>query len=149
MKWPIIIGLVLSLVACRASADTNPPSKFFSQDGRELTATESRDGLSTFGGVGVVIAPVTEGIVVLGVLAETPACSAGIKTGDIIIGVDSKSIQGLKLTDIVHQLRGTVGSEVVLTISRKGQAKPVKLKLVRKEIPVSKSHSTCAEAADK
>ena len=110
---------------------------------RELSEAETRELLSTLGGVGVQIAPVAEGVVVQKVLPDTSACAAGVKSGDVITEVDSKPVRKLKLLDVVHRLRGPVGSEVALTLSRKGQVEPVKMKLVRKVIPYYKDHPNC------
>jgi len=99
--------------------------------------------LSTLGGVGVQITPVAEGVVVQKVLPDTSACAAGVKSGDVITEVDSKPLRELKLLDVVHRLRGPVGSEVALTLSRKGQVEPVKMKLVRKVIPYYKDRPNC------
>ena len=139
-------------------------------NGTMVTGSFRDDDLpSSFGGVGVVIHPVAEGVVIVAVLPDTPACSAGLKSGDIITEVDSKPLAGLKIEQVVRQMRGAVGSEVVLTISPKGQVKPLqilrgaveseevrkvqveplKMMLVRKEIPVPKKGSICKQAADK
>jgi carboxyl-terminal processing protease len=143
MKSLLIIGLAFGFVFCALCEDTNPPPKFLDRDGRELSEAETRELLSTLGGVGVQIAPVAEGVVVQKVLPDTSACAAGVKSGDIITEVDSKPVRGLKLPDVVHRLRGSVGSEVALTLSRKGQAEPLKMKLLRKEIPIYKDRTIC------
>jgi len=113
------------------------------RDGRELSGAETEEFLSKLGGVGVVIDLVAEGAVVQKVLPDTPACAAGIKPRDIITEVDAEPVRGLKLPEISHRMRGSVGEEVVLTLLRKGQVEPFKLKLVRKVIPYYKDRTTC------
>lgn len=48
----------------------------------------------------------------------SPADKAGIKAGDIILAVDGEDTQGRDLNDIVDQIRGPAGTDVVLTVLR-------------------------------
>ena len=48
----------------------------------------------------------------------SPADQAGIKAGDIILEVDGEDTQGRDLNDIVDQIRGPAGTDVVLTVLR-------------------------------
>jgi carboxyl-terminal processing protease len=67
-------------------------------------------------------------------LVDTPAFKAGIKSGDYIIKLGSKSVQGLELKDAVNLMRGKAGSTIDLTVLRKGASKPLKFTLVREKI---------------
>ncbi len=100
----------------------------------------------TFGGVGILLTStdiirgtnseyiVAGGARVMSVLADTPACKAGIRAGDLITHIDLRPLSGHTLSEVSEWLRGAVGSEVSLTISRKGLAEPLSMKLVRQEI---------------
>lgn len=96
----------------------DPYSTYLPRD--EYTAMkESMRG--QFGGIGIQIAAPEDGgggVVVVAPLDGTPAKRAGIKGGDVITHVDGHSILDKPLRDVVADLRGPVGSHVVLTIKR-------------------------------
>jgi carboxyl-terminal processing protease len=73
-----------------------------------------------FGGLGIQIAaPETGGgVVVVAPLEGTPAERAGLRSGDIITHIDGKNILEKSLREVVSDLRGPVGTSVVLTIER-------------------------------
>ena len=58
-------------------------------------------------------------------LPGSPAEEAGIEAGDVIISVDGLATRGRELIDIIQQVRGERGTEVVLTIRRAGVAPAV------------------------
>ena len=100
----------------------------------------------TLGGIGIVFSTPTvirgtnvaafvrEWVRDIVVVEGLPACKAGIKTGDIITQVDSKSLSGRTASEIADLLRGSVGSQVSLRILRNGRVEPLKIELVRQEI---------------
>ena len=67
---------------------------------------------------------------------DTPAYEAGVKSGDLIIEIDSKSVKGLSLNQAVDLMRGKVGSPILLTIAREGEKGPIDIKIVRAKIKV-------------
>ncbi len=69
-------------------------------------------------------------------LPGSPAESAGIQAGDVVISVDGLATRGRDLADIVKQVRGPRGTEVVLTIQRAGESEPLTFTVVRDEIVV-------------
>ena len=68
-------------------------------------------------GVGIQISQEeeTEEIVVVSPIEDTPAFEAGIRSGDVIVGIDGQDTEGMDLTDAVNLIRGPVDSEVTLT----------------------------------
>ncbi len=84
-----------------------------------------------FGGVGIEITLDKGRPVVITPLVGTPAYKAGIKPGDVIIAVDGKDTLGKSLIEVVNMIRGPVGTEVELTIMRKGLERPIKLRIRR------------------
>src|SRR2546426_243691 len=122
MKTSIFFALILSFAAsvlCEDGKQSSPPTKVIGPDGKELSEQETQELLSTIGGLGVSVEFVADGVAVKRVFPDTPACGAGIKTGDIITHVDSKPLRGLKSQESVRLLRGPVDSAVTLTLSRK------------------------------
>ena len=87
-----------------------------------------------FGGLGIEIFSDAGFIRVLSPLDGTPASRAGIKTGDLIVQIDGKSIRDLELKEVLNMMRGRPGSKVKLTIVRYGKNKPMVVTLTREII---------------
>jgi len=90
----------------------------------------------TFQGIGATLDVVDGQFTVVAPLADSPAEKAGLHPGDVILAVDSESLAGLELLDVIARVRGPAGTTVVLTIQRKGLADPFDLSIIRAEIPV-------------
>jgi len=90
-----------------------------------------------FGGVGIVVEadPATGYVTVVTPLEDTPAFSADILPGDAVREVDGKSIKGMPLRDVIQRIKGPPGTEVKLTILRKGK-EPFVVTLTRALIQV-------------
>ncbi len=65
----------------------------------------------------------------------TPSFRAGIRPGDVISSVDSKSADGMTSDAVAKALKGPKGTHVLVTMTREGQPKPLAFDLVRDEIP--------------
>ncbi len=81
-------------------------------------AQENRANRDGFGGVGIRIDVVPEGVAVQSVMRNTPAERAGLKAGDIIVAIDGVSAEGIDSKNAVKRLRGPLDSEVLLTVER-------------------------------
>ena len=75
----------------------------------------------------------------------TPAEKAGVKAGDLIIKIDEKATKGLPLNDAVKLMRGKPKTTVTLTVSRKGENKPLIFKIVRDVIQIQSVRSKMLE----
>ena len=64
---------------------------------------------------------VTEDIVVVGSIDETPAFEAGILAEDILLSIDGVSTQGMTPVEAVSYLRGPVGTTATLRVLRNRQ----------------------------
>jgi carboxyl-terminal processing protease len=71
-----------------------------------------------FGGLGIQVSQEEGRIKVISPIEGTPADRAGIKPGDIIRGIDGRSIEGMSLRDAVNAMRGEPGSRIKLSIER-------------------------------
>ncbi|MFP4127638.1 MAG: S41 family peptidase [Desulfonatronovibrio sp.] len=89
-----------------------------------------------FGGIGIQIGMRDDRLVVISPIEDTPADKAGLQTGDMILEVNSKSTQGMSLTEAVRLIRGPKGEPVELTILSADENKPKKVEIVRDTIPV-------------
>lgn len=85
-------------------------------------------------GIGVNISSLGGKTYVVGVIEGTPAFSAKLKPGDILIKVNGKSISGMKVSEVADIVRGPEGTSVTLTLLR--NKKIITRKIVRKEIKI-------------
>jgi len=104
-----------------------PPKSF--EDMRVQTRGE-------FGGLGIEVT-MEDGLVkVVAPIDETPAARAGVEAGDFITHIDGESVLGLTLSEAVEQMRGEVGSEIVITVAREGEEEPFDISITRDVIKI-------------
>jgi carboxyl-terminal processing protease len=89
-----------------------------------------------FGGLGIEVGMEDGFVKVVSPIEDTPAYRAGLKTGDLIIKLDDTPVKGMTLNDAVKRMRGKPGSQIALTILRKGEQKPFTVKLTRAVIKI-------------
>ncbi len=119
-----IAGMVASL---------DPHSVYLDQKAfREMR--ESVQG--KFVGVGIEVAIEDGYVKVVSPIEDSPAFKAGVKAGDLITRIDNVPLKGTSLDDSVKKMRGEPRTKVVLTLSRKGEDKPIILPIMREEIRV-------------
>ncbi|RME16602.1 MAG: S41 family peptidase [Alphaproteobacteria bacterium] len=91
----------------------------------------------SFGGIGIEVSQEEGFVKVISPIDGTPAAEAGIQAGDYITHVNGESLLGLTLDEAVDIMRGPVGSEVVLTIVRKGVEEPFDISIIRDTIKLT------------
>jgi carboxyl-terminal processing protease len=89
-----------------------------------------------FGGLGMEVTLSGGLIKVVSPIDNTPASKAGILAGDVITQVDDQPVKGIALDRVVAKLRGPVGSQVRLEISRKSDPNPIHVTLTRETIKI-------------
>ena len=89
-----------------------------------------------FGGLGVEVTMEDGRVKVVAPLDDTPAAKAGVMTNDIITRLDNEAVQGLTLNQAIDKMRGPVGTNVRLTLERKGLEKPIDVTIERAVIRV-------------
>lgn len=89
-----------------------------------------------FGGLGISVGMKDGALTVIAPLEGTPAFKAGIKAGDIILKIDNKATIGMSIDDSVKLMRGKPKTDIVLTIIRKNEPKPIKIKITRDIIKI-------------
>ena len=96
-----------------------------------------------FDGIGVMFNAATDTVIVLSVIPNGPSAKAGIAAGDRIILIDGDTVAGGKMpqNDIVKRLRGPRGTEVRLSLQRRGIDDPVEVTVVRDAIPIESIES--------
>ncbi len=91
----------------------------------------------SFEGVGIQLGyDKDKHLVVIAPLKGTPADSAGIKPGDLILKIDSKDAGSITLPDAVNLIRGQKGTKISLQIYHDGDSKPKDVTLTRDTIVV-------------
>lgn len=100
------------------------------------SVTENMKG--DFIGIGISFYTHQDTITVIRAIDNGPSERAGLKGGDRIITADGDSLFGRDLTngDLVKKLKGLKNTEVTLEIIRKGEEKPLKIKVIRDVIPI-------------
>ena len=84
-----------------------------------------------FGGLGIVVGMRKGALTVIAPIDDTPAKKAGIKASDIILKIDDKVTLGMTIDEAVKLMRGKPKTSTILTIVRKNEAKPIKIKIIR------------------
>ncbi len=94
-----------------------------------------------FGGLGIVIGLKDGDLTVVAPLEGTPAWKAGIKAKDKIIKIGNEATINMNLNEAVEKLRGKVGSQVTLMITREGANEPFEVTLTRAKIKIDSIRS--------
>ena len=95
-----------------------------------------REGMrGKYYGVGMTVAPLENHTVVLAPMPGSPAFKIGLRPGDVIRSVDSKSIDGLTTSEVADLLKGPKGTIVHISVTREGEADPLTFVIKRDEIP--------------
>ena len=94
------------------------------------------DTSGEFGGLGIEVSMEAGVIKVISPIDDTPASKAGIKAGDYIVKINNLQVQGKSLTEAVDLMRGPVGSNIELTVRRRGVKKAIIFNIIREIIEV-------------
>ena len=89
-----------------------------------------------FGGLGIEVGMESGVVKVISPIDDTPASKAGIKAGDYIVKINETQVQGKSLSEAVDLMRGPVGSDIELTIRRRGEKKALTFKIIREIIEI-------------
>ncbi len=98
-----------------------------------------------FGGLGISIGMKDGALTVIAPLDGTPAYKAGVKAGDIILKIDDKATIGMNIDESVKLMRGKPGTDITLTIIRKKELKPLKIKITRDIIKIQSVYTKTIE----
>lgn len=90
----------------------------------------------SFSGIGIEITMKDGVLSVVSPIEGTPAFEKGVKAGDKIIKIDDESTKDISLMEAVNMLRGKKGSEVTISIFRKGFTELKEITIVRGVIPL-------------
>ena len=94
------------------------------------------DTYGEFGGLGIEVTNKNGLLTIISPIEDTPASRAGIKSGDIIMAINGKSVSGISSLEAIKQLRGPVGSKVTLSILSEGKKEPTDVTLRREVVRI-------------
>jgi carboxyl-terminal processing protease len=112
-------------------------SAYYSPDeAKELRAALSAE----FEGIGVTVQPERRGLEVVSVYEKTPAERSGIHRGDVIVGVNGKSIAGVPSDVATGRIKGEAGTSVKLSVLPAGARRPrtVDVERAKIDVPIAK-----------
>jgi carboxyl-terminal processing protease len=92
-------------------------------------------------GIGLEVREDPDGLIVVRVLEGSPASEADIKAGDVVHNINGQDLRGMRLSSSVDLLKGPVGSQMSVRISRDGGGEREMI-LVRRTVRVWTVHGT-------
>ncbi|HSN88186.1 MAG TPA: S41 family peptidase [Thermoanaerobaculia bacterium] len=90
---------------------------------------------TSFYGLGILVGVRNGQLTVISPLEGTPASRMGIQAGDVISTIEGESTDTLSLDEAVGKLKGPKGTQVKITIVRRGLDEPLAMSVTRAEIP--------------
>jgi carboxyl-terminal processing protease len=96
-------------------------------------------------GIGAWVDTGGEYLTIVAPMPESPAEKAGVKAGDVIIGVDGEDMTGIDPSLVVRRVLGPKGTTVRLTLKREGTPDPIEASVVRGSILVPSVESKMLE----
>ena len=89
-----------------------------------------------FGGLGIEVGMEHGVVKVISPLDNSPASRVGVKAGDYIVKINDIQVQGKSLTEAVELMRGPVGTDIEITVRRRGKKKSIIFNITREIIKV-------------
>lgn len=108
----------------------------------EINKQANEDLSGSFYGVGIELGYKEQTLAVMAPLKGTPAETAGVQAGDLILHIkdEKKNLdvdtRGMSLTEAVKNIRGEKGTNVILTLYREEVPEPFDVSITRGEIVV-------------
>lgn len=128
------VALVQGAISGMLAATKDPYTVYLKpEDNQRFLADISGE----FDGIGVEITQVDGLPTVVAPLPDSPAEKAGLKAKDIIAEVDAKKTSDMAFDDVINNIRGKEGTQVVLTVVRSGKDEPLKISVTREKIKVA------------
>ena len=112
----------------------DPYSAYMSPDSFKNMQTETS---GEFGGLGIEVSMEAGVVKVISPIDNSPAEEVGVKAGDYIVKIDDIQVQGKTLSEAVELMRGPVGSDIEITVRRRGERKALIFTITRKVIQVA------------
>ena len=112
----------------------DPYSAYMSPESFQDMQTETS---GEFGGLGIEVGMEYGVVKVISPIDNSPASKVGVKAGDYIIKIDDIQVQGKSLTEAVELMRGPVGTDIEITVRRRGEKKALTFIITRDIIEIA------------
>ena len=120
----------------------DPYSAYMSPDTFKEMETETS---GKFGGLGIEVGMEFGVVKVITPMDDSPAAKAGVKAGDYIVRINDIQVQGKSLSEAVDIMRGPVGTDIEITVRRRGERKALIFNITREKIKVASVKSEILE----
>lgn len=112
----------------------DPYSRYYAPSAYSSFLNESNPHLS---GIGIDVVPDPRGLRIVDVFPHSPAATAGLTHGDLIVKVGTTSLNGRSSDFASRLIRGRAGTRVVLTIVGGGRTRVVTVTRANLVVPVA------------
>ena len=114
-------------------ADLDPHSSFMPP---EMFKEMQVETTGSFGGLGIEITIRDGMLTVVSPIEDTPAFRAGVESGDRIVKINGELSKDMTLMEAVKKMRGPKGTEITISVMRKGLGSLLDVKIIRDIIKV-------------
>ena len=111
----------------------DPYSGYMSPEILKEMQTETK---GEFGGLGIEVGMEAGVVKVISPIDNSPAERVGVKAGDYIVKINDIQVQGKSLAEAVELMRGPVGTDINITVRRRGEKKALNFKITREIIEI-------------
>ena len=111
----------------------DPYSGYMSPEILKEMQTETK---GEFGGLGIEVGMEAGVVKVISPLDNSPAERVGVKAGDYIVKINNTQVQGKSLAEAVELMRGPVGTDINISVRRRGEKKALNFKITREIIEI-------------
>jgi carboxyl-terminal processing protease len=130
---PVADSVLIESAVRGMVTDLDPHSQFLDRKEYEEVRISTTGNYS---GVGLEVHLADDVAQVVAAIEGTPAAKAGLRSGDIIVGIDDTPIDETNYDEVINRLRGKAGTDVTVAIQRDGEPEPVSYTLTRNNVQV-------------
>jgi carboxyl-terminal processing protease len=110
----------------------DPHTSFLSPEAYEGMREKQQ---TSFYGLGILVGVRNGQLTVISPLEGSPASRMGIQAGDVISTIEGETTDAMTIDDAIQRLKGPKGTQVKITIVRRGMPEPLAMSVTRAEIP--------------
>jgi carboxyl-terminal processing protease len=110
----------------------DPHTSFLSPEAYEGMREKQQ---TSFYGLGILVGVRNGQLTVISPLEGSPASRMGIQAGDVISTIEGEATDSMTIDEAIQRLKGPKGTQVKITIVRRGLPEPMAMSVTRAEIP--------------
>lgn len=89
-----------------------------------------------YGGIGASIKDTGDSLVISDLYEAFPAQKSGLKVGDVLLSIDSRSLIGLSSEEAGELVKGQPGTSILIRVRRPGHKNFIDFKIVREDVKI-------------